>query len=208
MWLLPPVSVFFVNVGHSVIYVKQCGRDTSQRGWWVIRSPGSNRLFWSVATESCLLPPCRELEQCGRLFPHGTRCIIDGWLIGNSITQRLLGWQTLGHRYPVRKIELEHRSGGKVSFRDASLLAADLLGMWNGHSLVHPLTDDLPSNRRYSWRDSAAKSRPKLITGEPVSGQCGCTFCGWISSLPVRAHALACVSLDIIRYIKWQVQFR
>lgn len=78
--------------------------------------------------------------------PHGTRCIIDGWLIGNSITQRLLGWQTLGHRYPVRTIELGHRRGGKVSFRDASPLSADLLGMPNGHSLVQSLTDDLPNN--------------------------------------------------------------
>lgn len=115
------------------------------------RSTGSNRSLCSDWADSCLLPPSRGPEQCGRLFPHGTRCIIDGWLIGNSITQRLLGWQTLGHRYPVRTIELEHRRKGKVSFRDTSPLSADLLGMPNGHSLVHSLTDDLPNNCSCSW---------------------------------------------------------
>lgn len=166
------------------------------------RSAGSNRLFWSVATESCLLPPSRGPEQCGRLFPHGTRCIIDGWLIGNSITQRLLGWQTLGHRYPVRKIELEHRSGGKVSFRDASLLSADLLGMYNGHSLVHSLTDDLPNNCSCScvgsWLDRAVQSYAELITGGASvwAVWCGCTFCGWSLSLScVLMHMFVCSSI-------------
>lgn len=103
----------------------------------------SNGYLWPVVAESCLLPPCRGLEQCGRLFPHGTRCIIDGWPIGNSITQRLLGWQTLGHHYPVRTIELEHRRGWKVSFRDVSLFSPFFHGMPDGHSLVHTLTVDL-----------------------------------------------------------------
>lgn len=89
----------------------------------------------------CLLP-ARSSTLASFLVE--TRCIIDGWLIGNSITQRLLGWQTVGHRYPVRTIELECRRGGKVSFRDAAPLSADLLGMPNGHCLVQPLTDDLP----------------------------------------------------------------
>lgn len=89
---------------------------------------------------------CRRLDECGCFFPRGTRCIIDGWLIGNSITQRLLGWQTVGHRYPVRTIELEHRRERKVSFRDASPLPADLPRTPKGHSLVHSLTDDLPNN--------------------------------------------------------------
>lgn len=133
-------------------------------------SPRSNRSFWPVGAESCLLPSCGGPEQCGRLYPHGTRCIIDGWLIGNSITQRLLGWQTLGHRYPVRTIELEHRRGGKVSFRDVSPLSADLLGMPNGHSLVHSLTDDLPNNCSCSWvvswlYSAAHNTGEKLITG-------------------------------------------
>lgn len=128
--------------------------------------------FCPVQTESCLLPPCRGSVQCGCVFPYGTRCIIDGWLIGNSITQRLLGWQTLGHRYPVKTIELVHRREGKVSFRDASSLSSDLLGMPNGHSLVHALTDDLP-NCSCSWLESAAQSsREKLIEAKPMSGQC------------------------------------
>lgn len=119
-----------------------------------------------------------EGRSSGRLFPHGTRCIIDGWLIGNSITQRLLGWQTLGHRNPVRTIELEQRREGKVSFRDAFPLSADLLGIPNGHSLVQSLTDDLPNNCSCSWEASWLDSGTqtggeRLVTGEPVSEQCG-----------------------------------
>lgn len=138
------------------------------------RSPGSNRSFGPVGAESCLLPPSRRLDQCGCFFPRGTRCIIDGWLIGNSITQRLLGWQTVGQRYPVRTIELEHRREREVSFRDASPLPADLLRIPKGHSLVHSLTDDLPSNcscsRPASWPRNAAW-RCGTFYGEPASGQ-------------------------------------
>lgn len=147
-------------------------------------SPGSNRSFSPVGAESCLLPPCGRLDQCGCFFPHGTRCIIDGWLIGNSITQRLLGWQTVGQRYPVRTIELEHRRERKVSFRDASRLPADLLRMPKGHSLVHSLTDDLPNNcgcsRTASWLGNAAERRGTGVW----TGGCGCTFdgCGlWLN---------------------------
>lgn len=135
-------------------------------------SPGSNRSLCPVAAESCLLPQCRGLQQCGRFLPRGTRCIIDGWLIGNSITQRLLGRQTVGHRYPVRTIELEHRREGKVSFRDASPPSADLLGMPSGRSLVHSLTDDLPDNCSCSRAASRQRSAaPWTFCGEPVSGQ-------------------------------------
>lgn len=114
------------------------------------RSSGSNRSLCPVLADFCLLPVCSSAFAS---FLVETRCIIDGWLIGNSITQRLLGWQTVGHRYPVRTIELECRRGGKVSFRDASPRSADLLGMPNGHCLVQLLTDDLPHNCSRSGDD-------------------------------------------------------
>ena len=142
-----------------------------------------SRSLWAVGAEPCRLPPCSGPEQSSCLFPHGTRCIIDGWLIGNSITQRLLGWQTLGHRYPVRTIELGHTRGEKVSFSDASPLSADLLGMPNGHSLVHSLKDDLPNSCSCGWAayrlDSAEQSseeKLRLISVQTV--WCGRTFHG------------------------------
>lgn len=121
------------------------------------RSSGSNRSLRPVMAGFCLLPACSSVFAS---FLVESRCIIDGWLIGNSITLRLLGWQTVGHRCPVRTIELECRRGGKVSFRDASPLSADLLGMPNGHCLVHPLTDDLPNCSRWlEWREPSAVVR-------------------------------------------------
>lgn len=153
----------------TLLFLFMSRRDTNQPAYseW---KPGSNRSLYPVRAESCLLLLCRGLEQCGQRFPPGTRCIIDGWLIGNSITQRLLGWQTLGHHYPVRTIELEQRKGGKVSFRDASFLSSDLLGMPNSHSLVHTLTDDLPSNCSFSQVASwvAMGRGKKPITHYPV----------------------------------------
>lgn len=175
-------------------------------------SPGSNRSLCPVGAESCLLPPCRGLEQCGCFFPHGSRCIIDGWLIGNSITQRLLGWQTVGHRYPVRTIELEHRRDGKVSFRDASPLSADLLGMPNGHSLVHSLTDDLPNNcscsRAASWLWIVLHRAVEPFYGELVSGQVVWLYISWlwfvVDLVFVHVHACVrvCVFLSIILCMK------
>lgn len=166
---IPPTTTVPSDITYNPLSQVACVWDRykpEESSQW---TPGSNRSLWPVGAESCLLPPCRGPEQCGRLFPHGTRCIIDGWLIGNSITQRLLGWQTLGHRYPVRTIELEHRRGGKVSFRDVSPLSVDLLGTPNGHSLVQSLTDDLPNNCSWSWAaswlGSAAQSSENLITG-------------------------------------------
>ena len=95
-----------------------------------------------------------------------------------------------------------------MSFRDASLLTADLLGMPNGHSLVHSLTDDLPNNCSCSWAASwldvaAQSSREKLITGESVSGQSGvvvhfkAVVCGGFS---VRACASTHTYLCIPQY--------
>lgn len=177
-------------------------------------SPGSNRSLCPVAAESCLLPRCRGLQQCGRFLPCGTRCIIDGWLIGNSITQRLLGRQTVGHRYPVRTIELEHRREGKVSFRDASPPSADLLGMPSGRSLVHSLTDDLPDNcgcsRAASRQRSAARSSGvNLLRGSQCPDRWrGCTFHGCSSRLVfsagarVHARVPVCVFLCIILCMK------
>lgn len=115
------------------------------------RSSRSNRSLCPVMADFCLLP---ARSSAFASFLVETRCIIDGWLIGNSITRRLLGWETVGHRCPVRTIELECRRGGKVSFRDASPLSADLLGMPNGHCLVQLLTDDLPNCSCWlDWRE-------------------------------------------------------
>lgn len=141
------------------------GSDTGQSEW----SPGSNISLSGQSEQNRVsLLHARGRSSVVVSSPHGTRCIIDGWLIGNSITQRLLGWQTEGHRYPVRTIELEHRRGEKVSFRDASPLSADLLGTPNGHSLVHSLADDLPNGCSWTacWPNTAAQSRGEnLIRG-------------------------------------------
>lgn len=168
-------------------------------------SPGSNRSLCPVAAESCLLPRCRGLQQCGRFLPRGTRCIIDGWLIGNSITQRLLGRQTVGHRYPVRTIELEHRREGKVSFRDASPPSADLLGMPSGRSLVHSLTDDLPDNcscsRAASRQRSAARcSGANLLRGTSVwTGGAAAHFMAAARG-SLLAPALVCTHVFLFAY--------
>lgn len=45
-----------------------------------------------------------------------------------------------------------------MSFRDASPLSADLLGMPNGHCLVQPLTDDLPNCSCWlDWRERSER---------------------------------------------------
>lgn len=64
-----------------------------------------------------------------------------------------------------------------MSFRDAYPVFTDLL-MPNGHSLVHSLTDDLPSNgscsQAVSWLDRAAQSSAvSVFKGEPLSGHWG-----------------------------------
>lgn len=88
-----------------------------------------------------------------------------------------------------------------MSFRDAYPVFTDLL-MPNGHSLVHSLTDDLPSNGTVCRQLAGWIEPHSVFKGEPLSGHCGVVvhfmFVGVLAFVDVYARFLVCVFLTII----------